>query len=86
MSWKLTLATLIGMAIGIGGTTAFFYVFHAAIRDIRAGYIPERWSSADKEWPPFADWLRHGGRKLVTDAAFSAARNGMSEAEVRATF
>jgi hypothetical protein len=42
--------------------------------------------SATVEWPAFAEWLRHGGRKLVTDAAFSAARDGMSEGDVRAMF
>jgi hypothetical protein len=29
----------------------------------------------------FAEWLRHGGRKLIVDAAFSAAKDGMSEAK-----
>jgi hypothetical protein len=86
MWWKLTLATVIGTAIGIAATTTTFYPFHAATRDMRVEYIPQRWSSADKEWPAFAEWLRHGGRKLVTDAAFSAARDGMSEDDVRAMF
>ena len=86
MWWKFTLVALFGVAIGIGATTTLFYLSHKAIRDTRAEYIPKRWSSADKEWPAFADWLRHGGRKLLADAAFSAAKDGMSETEVRATF
>jgi hypothetical protein len=86
MWWKLTLATVIGAAIGVAAPTTIFYLFHAAARDMRAQYIPQRWSSADREWPAFAEWLRHGGRKLATDAAFSAVKDGMSEAEVRATF
>jgi hypothetical protein len=86
MWWKLILVALGGVAIGIGVTTASFYLFHGAVRDMRAEYVPRQWSSADKEWPAFADWLRHGGRKLIEDAAFSTARDRMSEAEVRATF
>jgi hypothetical protein len=86
MWWKLTLATLIGVIVGIAATVAPFYLFRAAVGDIRAEYVPKQWSSADKEWPAFADWLRHGGRKLIIDAAFSTAKDGMSEAEVRAIF
>jgi hypothetical protein len=86
MWWKLTLATIIGVAIGLGAIGIPLYRYNAAVRDIRSGYVPQRWSSAGKEWSPFADWLRHGGRKLVMDAAFSAAKDGISEAEVRAMF
>jgi hypothetical protein len=53
---------------------------------MRTEYIPQRWSSAEKDWPAFAGWIRHGGRKLLTDAAFSAARNRMSETQIRAAF
>jgi hypothetical protein len=86
MWWKLTLAALFGIGIGIAGTTAVLYLFRAAARDMRAEYIPREWSSAGRRWPPFAERLRHGSRKLLEDAAFSAARDGMTENEVRTTF
>lgn len=86
MWWKLTVAVLIGVVVGVAATVIPFYLRSAAIQDMRASYISQRWSAADREWRVFADWLRHGGRKLIIDAAFSAARNGMTEAEVRAAF
>jgi len=86
MWWKLALATLAGIAIGIAAATVGFYLGHATIRDARAEHFAEWWSSAGKDWFVFSNWLRHGGRRLVQDGAFSAAKNGMSEAEVRAAF
>jgi hypothetical protein len=86
MWWKLTLATLIGVVIGIALTTGVFYFSHTLVRDMQVGQIPLRWSSAGKEWSTFAEWLRLGGRRLVRDAAFSAARHGMNETQVRETF
>jgi len=62
------------------------YRLTSQTQDMRAQYLPKQWSSAGREWPAFADWLRHGGRKLVMDAAFSAASDGMSETQVRETF
>jgi hypothetical protein len=84
--WKLGLATLVGVAMGIAATCATLYLAHSTTRDMRAGYIPIGWSSANKDWPGFAEWLRHGGRKLLIDAAFTAAKDGMTEADVRAIF
>jgi hypothetical protein len=86
MWWKITLAGLIGVVVGIGGTVAVFYLHFAAVRDMRVGYIPREWSSAGKEWLSFAERLRHGARLLLRDAVFSAAKDGMSEIEVRAVF
>jgi hypothetical protein len=86
MWWRLALATLVGIAIGIAATTARFYLAHAALRDARAERFADWWSSAGKDWSAFSNWLRHGGRRLVETGAFSAAKNGMSEAEVRAAF
>jgi hypothetical protein len=86
MWWKLSFAMLLGVAMGIAGTCLSLYLIHASTSNMEAAYIPIGWSSANKEWPAFAAWLRHGGRKLLTGAAFIAAKNGMTEAEVRATF
>jgi hypothetical protein len=86
MWWKLTLAALLGIAIGIAATTARFYLAHAAMRDARDEHFAKWWSSAEKDWTVFSNWLRHGGRRLAEVGAFAAAMNGMSEAEVRAAF
>ena len=84
---KLALAVLVGVIIGIAVTIVTIYLLsRGPIRNSYAQYLPQQWSSADKEWPAFADWLRHGGRKELSRAAFSAAEDGMSEAEIRATF
>lgn len=79
MWWKLTLAAVGGFALGIALIAIPIYRSALETRDMRAQYIPKQWTSAGSEWPAFADWLRHGGRKLVMDAAFSAAKDGMSE-------
>lgn len=85
MWWKLALSAIGGFALGLA-VIAIPIWRELQIQDMRAQYIPTQWSSAGKDWPAFADWLRHGGRKLVMDAAFSAARDGMSETEVRKMF
>ncbi|MEZ5901310.1 MAG: hypothetical protein R3D51_17665 [Hyphomicrobiaceae bacterium] len=85
MSWKLT-PTASGLAMGIVTTILFYsFVLHS-LSSGRAEYVQPSWSSEGREWSEFANWLRHGGRKLVMDGAFTAARNGLSEAEVRNTF
>jgi len=86
MWWKVALSAVGGFALGIAVMVIANHWVASQIRDDRAQYIPVQWSSAGKEWPAFADWLRHGGRKLVMDAAFSAAKDGMSETEVREVF
>lgn len=86
MWWKLLLATVVGIAIGTAATTTLFYLSHAAIRDSRSEHFTKWWSSAGKDWLEFSNWLRHGGRRLVEDVAFRKAKNGMSEADVRAAF
>ncbi len=51
--------------------------------ETRAEYVRASWPSSGKNWPEFAKWLRHGGRRLTLDGAFSAAKDGLSEDEVR---
>jgi hypothetical protein len=86
MWWKLALSAVVGFALGTAVIVILTYRSALQIRDMRAQYIPAQWSSAGKEWSAFANWLRHGGRKLVIDAAFSTAKDGMSETEVREVF
>jgi hypothetical protein len=86
MWWKFALSALGGFALGIVVIAIPVYRFVSHSQDVRVQYIPAQWSSAGKGWPAFADWLRHGGRKLVMDAAFAAAKDGMSEVEVRDVF
>ena len=80
---KASLLAAVSFALGILVTVGVMWSYWAAVTDIREHYLPERWSSAGKEWPGFADWLRHGGRRLLQDAAFSAVKDGMSETEIR---
>jgi hypothetical protein len=84
--WKLALSAFVGFVLGIAvvATPIYWLAFRAP--DMREHYIPTQWSSAGKDWPAFAYFLRHGGRRLIRDAAFSAAKDGMSEAEVREVF
>jgi hypothetical protein len=86
MWWKLALSAVGGFALGIALITILTYRLALQTQDMRAQYIPKQWSSAGREWPAFADWVKHGGRKLVMDAAFSTANDGMSETQVRETF
>jgi hypothetical protein len=86
MWWKLALSAVGGFVLGIAVIAIPTHLFVTQTREMGAQYIPTQWSSAGKEWPVFADWLRHGGRKLVMNAAFSAAKDGMSETEVREVF
>jgi hypothetical protein len=86
MWWKIALSAVGGFALGIAVMVTANHWVASQIQDARAQYLPAQWSSAGKEWPAFEDWLRHGGRKLVMDAAFSAAKDGMSETEVREVF
>lgn len=86
MWWKVALSAIGGFALGIAVIAVPAYRFISQTQDIRAQYIPAQWSSAGKEWPVFAGWLRHGGRKLIIDAAFSGAKDGMSENDIREAF
>src|SRR6478752_8233020 len=86
MWWKLLLAGLSGTVVG--GCLVFyvFYLTHDASRDIRLVHFAKEWSSAGREWKPFAEWLRHGGRKFKYDIAVHSAKSGMTEDEIRAVF
>ena len=86
MWWKLGLATFIGIVIGVAATYGIFYLYFDAQKDTRSNYLPQRWSSAEKEWPAFADWLRGGGRAFVEDTAYWTATDGMTEEQVRVIF
>jgi hypothetical protein len=79
--WKFAPASLIGFALGAAAIAVLAYLILS--QNMNEQYLATQWSSADKEWPAFADKLRHGGRRLILDGAFSAARNGMTETEVR---
>ena len=81
--WKVALTLLAGILIGVSVTVAFFYHAHSQARQQDAFHVRNGWSSADKEWVRFAEWLRHGGRKLILHAAFSVAEEGLTEDEVR---
>jgi hypothetical protein len=82
----MALGMVVGVIMGVVATIATFYLAARSLRDTRVGHIPFGWSSADQKWDEFAIWLRQGGRRLLRDAAFAAAQDGMSEQEVRATF
>ena len=56
-------------------------IVDAHIEEVRTS-----WPSTGRDWPEFANWLRHGGRKLVLHGAFGAAKDGLSEDEVRSIF
>lgn len=86
MWWKIALSAVGGFALGIAVMVAANNWVRSNIDEERAQYMPAQWSSAGKAWPAFADWLKHGGRKLVRDAASSVAKDGMSETEVREVF
>jgi hypothetical protein len=83
MWWKASLLAAVSFVLGMLVTVGVMWSYWAAATDIREHYLPEQWSSAGKEWLGYADWLRHGGRRLLQDAAFSAMKDGMSETEVR---
>jgi len=82
----MALGIIVGVIMGIAATAATFYLASRSLRETRTGPIPVGWSSADQKWDEFAVWLRQGGRRLLREAAFTAAQDGMSEQEVRATF
>src|SRR5262245_22469156 len=83
---KMALGIIVGVIMGIAATAATFYLASRSLRETRTGPIPAGWSSPDQKWDEFAVWLRQGGRRLLREAAFTAAQDGMSEQEVRATF
>jgi len=82
----MALGVIVGVILGVAATVATFYLASRSFREARTGHIPVGWSSADQKWDEFAIWLRQGGRRLLRDAAFAAAQDGMSEQEVRAAF
>ena len=86
MWWKIALATACGAALGGTIVWAFFFLVADATRENRVEYVQSSWSSANRDWAEFSDWLRHGGRKLVLDGAHAAAKDGLTQEQIRSIF
>src|SRR5262249_43003445 len=83
--WRLALATLVGICIGLAAPTLPRSYFHKGTCETGCtGYFHLSWPSTGKKWPEFANWLRHGGRMLYLGRAFTVAKRGLNEDEVRA--
>lgn len=83
MWWKFLLTGVVSFIAGAGAMLYTIYLVESAVMGDRERTLPTRWSAAGKDWPKFANWLRYGGRRDLERAAFSAMRDGLSEAEVR---
>ena len=86
MWWKISLAMVSGAALGGAIVWTFFFLVADANRGYRVDYVRSSWSSANRNWAEFSDWLRHGGRKLVLDGANAAAKDGLTEEQIRSIF
>lgn len=83
MWWKLIFAVIATALTGAVAVTALLYRSYATVRDVRVDDLSTTWSSSGKDWASFSEWLRLGGRLSLRDAAFTAANNGITEADVR---
>lgn len=86
MWWKIALAVLFGVALGIAAIRMYHVSITGAVQDSRIDYVRSSWSSDNQEWSEFSEWLKHGGRYLLIDGAFAAAKDGLTEEQIRTNF
>jgi hypothetical protein len=85
MWWKVSLALMVGVVVGVVISIMSFRHIYAHLIEVRSqGMGP--WSSANKDWREFAIFLRYGGRESLVGAAHLAAELGINESQVRGLF
>jgi hypothetical protein len=85
MWWKVSLAAMAGLCVGVVISICSFRVLYGHLIEWRSQDITP-WSAANKDWKEFSIFLRYGGRESLLGAAHLAAEHGMSESEVRKLF
>ncbi|MEX2618189.1 MAG: hypothetical protein WD767_19040 [Alphaproteobacteria bacterium] len=86
MWWKFALAMMSGAVLAVAILWTYKFLISDAVQDVRIGYVQSSWSSDNQDWDEFSKWLKHGGRKLLLNDAFSAAKDGLTEDQIRSFF
>jgi hypothetical protein len=85
MWWKIGLAVMAGVLVGMVISIIIFRDLHGHLIEARSQAMAP-WSSANKDWRGFSVFLHYGGRQSLRGAAHLAAELGMSESAVRSLF
>lgn len=84
MLLKYLLIAVTAFVLGVGSTLWYLWAWGSTHLRDDFNSLQASWSSDNKDWASFANWLDAGGRGYwFLETAINGIQNGMSESEIR---